>query len=164
MDYLTSTTPVPFGPISWVLLIAQAAALLGGLYLAFARSDTHPLRGPLLKRLGYAVAILGLLGVLTGALRLAQLEPFTARSWSVVVVVFQAALAFYALYYSRTVYPARAAQLNTGRSSRRAVSQQPARPVLSANGSGSHKPVEITEPRIASGRRDARRDRKRRSR
>ncbi|HEU4329145.1 MAG TPA: hypothetical protein VFS21_38760 [Roseiflexaceae bacterium] len=164
MDYFTSTTPVPFGPISWVLLIAQGAALLGGLYLAFARGDTHPLRGPLLKRLGYAVAFVGLLGVLLGALRLGQVVPFTARAWSLVVVAFELALAFYALYYSRTVYPAQAAQLSTGRSSRRSVGQQSARPVLSANGSGSHKAVEISEPRIASGRRDARRDRKRRGR
>ncbi len=163
MDYFTSTTPVPFGPISWVLLIAQVAALLGGLYLAFARGDTHPLRGPLLKRLGYAVAFVGLLGVLLGVLRLTQTVPFTARAWSLVVVAFELALAFYALYYSRTVYPAQAAQLNTGRS-RRGIGQQTARPVLSANGSGSHKAVEISEPRVASGRRDSRRDRKRRSR
>ena len=165
-DYLTNMRAVPFGPLSWVLLVVQVLLLVAGVYYAFFRTDTSPLRARLFRQLGYALAGLGALGTLFGVLRLAALQPFTARYWSVIAVAFELALAFYALYYSRAIYPAQAAQLaaGKGKGARRGGAQPSARPALSANGASGSKVVMVDEPRLASGRRDSRRDRKRRNR
>jgi hypothetical protein len=163
-DYLTNVRAVPFGPLSWVLLVVQVILLVAGLYYVFLRTESSPLRARLFKQLGYALAGLGALGSLFGLLRLMALAPFTARYWSLIVVAFELALAFYALYYSRAIYPAQAAQVaSKGKGARRSAVQASARPALSANGAGGSKVVMVDEPRVASGRRDARRDRKRRN-
>jgi len=164
-DYLTNVRAVPFGPLSWVLLVVQVILLVAGLYYVFLRTETSPLRARLFKQLGYALAGLGALGSLFGLLRLMALAPFTARYWSLIVVAFELALAFYALYYSRAIYPAQAAQAaaSKGKGARRSAVQASTRPALSANGAGGSKVVMVDEPRVASGRRDARRDRKRRN-
>lgn len=162
-DYLANTTAVPFGPLSWVLLLVQVILLVAGLYFIFGNVDGNPLRARLFKQFGYAEAALGGLGTLFGVLRLAAVVPFTARYWSLIVVAFELALGFYALYYSRAIYPAQVAAAGKGKGTRRSSAQPSTRPALSANGTDG-KAVVVNEPRVASGRRDSRRDRKRRSR
>lgn len=168
MDLLTYLT-VPttsFGALAWAFFIAQIAVALGGVYLAFLRSDSHPIRRQALRRLGYAMLAAGALGTLFGALRLAALEPFTARYWFYGLAVVELGLAAYALFYARTNYPAQVAEFeraSRGRGSQRGARPQPA---LHVNGSSKAGGTTLAEtpPMASSTRRDARRDRKRRSR
>jgi len=62
-------------------------------------------RGPALRRLGYAMAILGLLGATVGALRRSAIEPFTAPYWMTIVTVLLVVLVIYAIYYATAVIP-----------------------------------------------------------
>src|SRR5689334_10657776 len=103
MDPLTYlTTPAAgFGPLGWVFFIAQIAGAIAGIYLAFLRSDSHPIRGLVLRRLGYALLGLGALGTLLGVLRLAAVAPLTAHGWFYLVAVAELILAVYAVYFAR---------------------------------------------------------------
>lgn len=159
--YLTTPTS-NFGGLEWAFFVLEAVVALAGVYLAFLRQDTHPIRGPALQRLGYALLALGALGVLVGALRLAALEPFTMPIWFYAVGLLEILFAAYALYYRAARYPALLAayaQSTRSAASRRVVRPQPA---LETNGAS----VAYREPRptVVSGRRESRRDRKRRSR
>ena len=162
LTYLTSPSP-GLDPLGWVLFIAQIVAAIAGVYFAFLRRDTHPVRAPALQRLGYALIVLGALGSLLGALRLAPIEPFTAPFWLYLVVLFEIALGVYALIYARTTYPARLAEYEQASRSGRRRTARP-QPTLQANGNGTGTPVAGSRPLATSSRRDARRDRKRRGR
>jgi hypothetical protein len=164
MDFVTYlTTPTnEFGGPQWVFFIVEGVATLVGVYLAFLRPDSHPVRGAALRNLGLALLVLGGLGVLAGALRLAAIAPFTMPIWFYVVGLLEVALLVYAVYYWQARYPAlMAAYAQQARSagSRRVVRPQPA---LESNGNG----VSYGAPRPAAttSRRGSRRDRKRRSR
>jgi hypothetical protein len=110
MDLSYFTTPNPdFGAPEWVFFIAQFAVAIVGAYLSFMHSDANPVRGPALRRLGYAMAILGLLGATVGALRRSAIEPFTAPYWMTLVTVLSVLLVIYAIYYATAVYPGRLA-------------------------------------------------------
>ena len=164
MDFVTYlTTPTgEFGGPQWVFLIVEGVATLVGLYLAFLRSDPQPVRQAVLRNLGFALLILGALGVLAGVLRFAAVEPFTMPIWCYIVGLLEAVLAVYALYHWQVRYPeqqAAYAQQARSSTSRRVVRPQPA---LESNGNG----VSYASPRpvATTSRREARRDRKRRSR
>jgi hypothetical protein len=160
--YLTTPTGA-FGGLAWAFFVVEAVAALAGIYLVFLRQDTHPIRGAALRRLGLALLVLGGLGVLFGALRLAAVGPFTMPIWFYLVALLEVVLAAYALYYGLTNYPAQMADYE--QSTRSAGSRRVARPqpALQTNGNGG---VAYSAPRPAAttGRRDARRDRKRRAR
>jgi len=168
MDLATYlTTPAPgLDPLGWVLFIAQIVTAIMGVYFAFLRGDSHPIRGPALRRLGYTLLVLGGLGTLVGALRLAAVEPFTAPFWLLIVVAFELVLAVYALYYARAIYPPLKAEYErVSRSSgRRSSTRTP--PALQTNGHAASASPTIDSERavIAGGRRESRRDRKRRGR
>lgn len=168
MDLATYLTAPAAGldPLGWVLFIAQIVTAIVGAYFAFLRGDTHPVRGPALRRLGYALLALGALGALMGALRLAAVDPFTARFWLYTVVLFEIVLAAAAVYYARTIYPPLKAEYErNSRGGARRGSARP-QPALSTNGNGVRDAAQAgpVRPAVASGRRDARRDRKRRGR
>jgi hypothetical protein len=162
------TTPASdFGGPEWVIFVAESAMVLVGIYLAFLRRDSHPVRGVALRRLGLALVVLGALGVIFGALRLAAVEPFTMPVWVYGVGLIEIGLAVYALFYRWVRYPARLAELEQATRSiggRRGGTRP--QPVLQSNRNGAGSVASFSEPRpvATSGRRDARRDRKRRGR
>ena len=162
LTYLT-TFSTDFGALEWVFFIAQLAVAGAGVYLAFLRADSHPVRAAANRQLGVALVAIGGLGVLFGVLRLAGVEVFTMPIWFTIVTVLEAILAIYALYYVMSVLPARLTayeEANRGRAVRRGTRPQPA---LQANGLNG---ATLGEPRspATSSRRDSRRDRKRKSR
>jgi hypothetical protein len=164
MDLITYlTTPASeFGGLEWSFLVFEALVALAGLYLAFLRSDTHPIRGTALRRLGMALLVLGGLGVIFAVLRLAAIDPFRMPVWFAVVGLAELALAGYALFYWQTRYPAElAAYEKSARGAARRSSPRP-QPALRTNGSS----VALSEPPAVAttSRRDSRRDRKRRGR
>jgi hypothetical protein len=157
------TTPAgEFGGLEWGFLIVEGVLALVGLYLAFLRNDVHPIRGTALRRLGLATLILGGLGVLFAALRLAAIDPFMMPVWFVVAGLAELALLAYVLFYRQVRYPAALAayeQSTRGAVRRGATRPQPA---LQTNGNG----LAFSEPRplATTTRRGSRRDRKRRGR
>lgn len=164
MEYLATFTSV-FGPLAWGFFAVQIGLALAGAYLAFLRHDSLAVRGQALQRLGYGLLGLGALGVLLGVLRLSAVAPFTGRYWFYIIAAFELTLLAFAVFYSRTTYQQ---QLAASRSARRpAVANRPApartaaaRPSADAGTNG----MPSASPRPAGGRRDARRDRKRRKR
>ncbi len=176
MDYFTTFTTA-FGPLAWAFFVVQIILVGAGVYLSFVRADTHSVRGPTLKRLGYALLALGGIGVVLGALRLAVVPPFTARYWFYLVAIFEVALAFFAAFYSRTTYQeqmtaaSRTSRQPGARSAARgaaAVPRAPAksrqRATMETRRNDDDMPVVTAEPPSMSKRRDSRRDRKRRKR
>jgi hypothetical protein len=164
MDLVTYlTTPAgEFGGLEWGFLVVEGLIALGGLYLAFLRNDTHPIRGPALWRLGLALLALGGLGVILAALRLAAIDPFRMPIWFAVVGLAELVLAVYALFYRQTRYSAAlAAYEQSARGAPRRSSPRP-QPALRTNGNS----VALSEPPAlaTTSRRDSRRDRKRRGR
>lgn len=167
LSYFTSPNS-SFGTPEWVFFIAQFVVALAGAYLTFMRADTHAVRGPALRNLGYALLILGILGAIVGALRRSNIAPFTAPYWMTIVTVLALALIIYALYYALAVYPGRVAAWeaaqrgrggrSSGRPSGRAQQQAIERSAgdASASTNGAARPV-------GSGRRSSRREHKRRN-
>ena len=161
LTYLTTSTG-DFGGPEWGFFVVEIAAALAGIYLAFLRNDTRPVRGTILRRGGLALGVLGALGTLFGVLRLAAVEPFTMPVWFYAAGLVEIVLAAYAVYYWLVRYPAQQAVFEqTTRSVGRRGGARP-QPALQTNGNG----VAISAPRpeAAPGRRDSRRDRKRRGR
>jgi len=162
VTYLTTPTGA-FGALEWVFFAIQAVAALAGIYLAFLQQDTHPVRGAALRRLGLALLVLGGVGVLFLALRLANVDPFTMPVWLYAVGLLEVVLAAYALFYRFARYPA--AMIAYERSRQRGEGRRVVRPqpMLQTNGNGAgFSPP--PRPQAAPGRREARRDRKRRGR
>jgi hypothetical protein len=164
LAYLTTQT-TNFGTLEWVFFIAQIAVAIAGIYLAFLRADVNPLRRALLQRLGQALLVVGALGTLAGALRLAAVEAFTMPIWFTVVTVLEIILIAYVLYYALSVYPARHAALLAETSRNKGARRSTARPQPALH-SNTTNGASYAEPRpIASTtRREARRDRKRKGR
>lgn len=165
VTYLTTFT-TEFGPLEWLFFVAQLALVVAGVYLVFLRAEPHPVRRALSRSLGYALLVVGALGTLFGALRLAPVEFFTMPIWFTLATVLEVGLAGYALYELFMALPGRVAAYDEAnrKSSRRGGAARP-QPALQANGAGSATPT-YSEPRpvATTTRRDARRDRKRRSR
>jgi hypothetical protein len=164
VTYLTTST-LDFGALEWVFFVAQIAVAIAGVYLAFLRAGTHPLRGPALQRLGYALLALGGVGTLLGVLRLAPVDLFTLPIWFTVVTLVEVVLVVYALYYALSIYPARLAafeEANRGKGARRSSARP--QPALQTNGTSGSSSFDADRPVPTTGRREARRDRKRRSR
>jgi hypothetical protein len=164
MDLITYlTTPASeFGGLEWGFLVVEAVIALAGLYLAFLRSDTHPIRGTALRRLGMAMLLLGGLGVIFAVLRLAAIDPFRMPVWFAAIGLVELVLAVYALFYWQTRYPAELATYEqSARGAPRRSSSRP-QPALRTNGSS----VALSDPPnvATTSRRDSRRDRKRRGR
>jgi hypothetical protein len=164
MDFVTYlTTPAgEFGGLEWGFLVVEGVVALVGIYLAFLRSDTHPIRSAALRRLGLALVALGGLGVILAGLRLAAIDPFRMPIWFVAVGVAELVLVAYALVYRQVRYPAAlAAYEQRARGAIRRGAARP-QPTLQTNGHG----VAFSDPRplTTTSRRESRRDRKRRGR
>jgi hypothetical protein len=169
VTYLTTVT-TDFGALEWVFFIAQFALVVAGAYLAFLRVEPHAIRRAVSHNLGYALLGVGALGIILGALRLLSVAVFTMPIWFAIAAVLESILAIYALYYILAVLPARVAtydEAQRGRGARKNVG----RPVgalreapLQAN--GAHRTPSFSDPRsvATTTRREARRDRKRKSR
>jgi hypothetical protein len=152
--YLTTAT-TNFGIAEWVFFIAACAALGGGVYLALLRADANAIRQQSLRLIGYALLAAGVSGILIGLIRLigVAIAPF----WFTIATVLLVAVGLYAAYVLLVQLPPRlaAAQQRNRPSSRPATAQR-------MNTQGSSNGEVAKEPGLASGRRQSRRERKRR--
>lgn len=162
--YLTTASPT-FGPFAGSFLGLQIASSATGLYLAFARRDNNQFRHKLVVQLGLALIVGGGCGLLLSGLRLANLPVFNQRYWFYLLLLLEAALAGYALFYARTIYPRQLAQSQTVRgkiASRQQKSTQVTPATQSPNGQ-STLPI-APETTVTRSRREARRANKRKNR
>jgi hypothetical protein len=153
ISYLT-TAEAQFGTLAWIFFISQILGVGAGLYLYFRHTERNPARQTFMRQLGIALLILGGVGVLSGVLRLLNVAPFTMRLWFWAQAVIELGVAGYVVYYMRQVLP---------RLEREARARGlPAPPPRRAR-SSAEAPAAPPEPRpvATTGRRDARRDRKR---
>jgi hypothetical protein len=168
LSYLTTASPA-FGPLAWVFFALQIAGIVAGLYLAFVRRDpANALRRKLLQWVGYSLLVVGGLGVLFGALRLAEVGVFAQRFWFYLVLLLELGLAAYIAYYARFRYRKQLAQTHTRRG--KAPAAPARRPTAQAESSrpsvsnGRALSDEEAHPPARGGRREARQRRKRKSR
>lgn len=164
MDLAYFTTPASgVGALEWVYLVAQVAVALAGLYLAFLRAEPHPVRSRAARQLGSALLAVGLVGIAVGALRIGGVAPFTMPIWITIATLFNLALAMFALYYASSVLPGQVAAYDHANRSR----GRPARQQALDASRAAHAPASangtVSAPRPPSARREARRDRKRKS-
>lgn len=174
MDPVTYlTTPAASAGIpEWIFFIAQVAVAIAGIYFTFLHADGHPVRGRALRQLGYALLAVGLAGAAVGALRIGGIAPFTMPLWIAVATLFDVALIGFALYFARAVYPQQLAayeQASRGRSGRSGARPQggavDAGRAASRSTTAAPSPNGVVRtPAQPSGRREARRDRKRKNR
>jgi hypothetical protein len=152
LSYFTTAAP-QFGPLAWIFFIGQILGVGAGAYLYFMHTERNPARQTFMRQLGIALMILGSVGVLLGALRLLNVPTMNQRLWFWIQGLVELGVAGYVFYYMRNVLPglerdAKARGLKSPPRPPRgipAVSPEPATP----------RPVATT------GRRDARRERKR---
>jgi hypothetical protein len=152
-SYLTTPDPA-FGPLAWTFFIIQILGVGAGAYLYFRHTERNPARQTFMRQLGIALMILGGVGVLIGALRLLNVPVFNQRIWFWIQALVEAGVAVYVVYYMRSVLPGlERAAATRGRGPRAA-------PRVTA---GDTAPV-APRPVATTGRREARRERKRKSR
>jgi hypothetical protein len=165
LAYLT-TPAAGAGALEWIFFGAQVAVAIAGVYLAFMHREPHPVRARALRQLAYALLAVGLVGAVVGALRISGVAPFTMPVWITVATLFNIVLALFALYYARSVLPAQVAAHDQASRARPARGSRPA--ALDAGRAAPRAPLETNgvsaAPRPPSGRRESRRDRKRRGR
>ncbi len=156
-------TPLALSLLNWVLFVLQLALLFGGIYLAFVRRDTKPLRRNLVRRFGYFALALGFVGLLLGAATISNTGVFASPFWLYGIAAIELGVAGYALYVWRVQYPqmtSMAAASRTTTTSRPKPATTTVKKVPPVSSSSS-TPTPPPEPRTA--RRDARRDRKRKA-
>lgn len=155
LSYLTTAAPT-FGPLAWVFFIAQILAVGAGAYLNFMHTERNPARQIFLRQLGIAMMILGGVGVLLGVLRLLNVPVMNQRLWFWLQLVVELGVAGYVFYYMRNVLPG-LEKAAAGRGGRSGASLRPARAMPADAAPATPRPVATTS------RREARRDRKRKS-
>lgn len=156
ISYLT-TAAAQFGPLAWIFFIGQILGIGAGAYLVFMHTERNQARQTFMRQLGIALMTLGGVGVLLGALRLLNVPLLNRRLWLWVQALLELGIAGYIIYYMRQVLP------NLERDARtRGTKGSTAR---TTRPSTSGEPTPVNERAVATtGRRSARRERKRKSR
>lgn len=156
--YFTTAT-TNFGPAEWVFFLASCAVLCGGIYLGLLRTDQNAIRLQALRQLGYVLLGVGGTGILIGLIRLVGVA--IAPLWFTIVTVALLAVAAYAAYLVLVQLPQRIAAAQAQSRARNTARQAPAQRVQTpaARVSDNGTPVTAT----SGGRRESRRERKRRN-
>jgi len=161
MEFLTylTTTSAQLGTLGWLFFIAQILGLAAGAYLVFLHSERNAARAAFMRNLGIALLIVGGIGVLVGVLRMLNVPFFNQHLSFWIQAAIELVLAGYVVYYTRSVLPAMEKQAAGRRPSRSAPSP---RGLRSVSASSIETTPATPRPVPTTGRRDARRDRKRR--
>lgn len=156
ISYLTTAAP-QFGPLAWIFFIGQILGVGAGAYLYFMHTERNPARQTFMRQLGVALMILAGVGVLLGALRLLNVPTLNMRLWFWMQGLVELGVAGYVIYYMRSVLPGleREARQRGGKPG----TPRPPRAIP-----GTSPEPATPRPVATTGRRDARRDRKRKGR
>ncbi len=155
---------VPFGGVSGAMVFVWALALGVGIYLLRSYRDSNPTRVRFMRQAGLITAVLSGIGLVLLILKFLNVPVLEWRLWSWLVALAWLGYTGYAIYAYNTTLPSQIA------------ASRPARVVRGSGARGGSKvysapttpavPREPREPRpvATTTRRDARRDKKRKSR
>jgi hypothetical protein len=154
LSYLTTAAPT-FGPLAWLFFIGQILGVGAGAYLYWVHTERNGARLTFMRQLGVALMILGGVGVLLGVLRLLNVPFFNQRLLFWIQLLVELGVAGYVYYYMRSVLPG--LEKSALAKGRQGGAPRPPRAVPADAAPATPRPVATTS------RRDARRDRKRKS-
>lgn len=157
---------VPFGSISWAMLFVWAITLGVGMYLLLSYRDKNPIRTRFLQRVGLIEAILGGVGVVLLVLKLVGVDVLEWRLWGWLVALAWIGYTAYAAYVYNTRLPVQMATARPMRTTRAPAGRSGARTYAVSGNSAPAEPKEPRAPRpvATTTRREARREKKRKSR
>ena len=160
LNYFFSDAP-GFGRMSWLMMLGWLLSLGAGAYLYSVWQERNPVRARFFRRFGLGLSILSAAGLLLLAMKALALPYLGWRIWSYTSAIATILFIGWAAWF----YVSRLPQLLA------ATSRQGARPSRNArsyesNGSrpAETRPAPPPRPVATTGRREARRDRKRKSR
>lgn len=147
-DYFMTVSP-QFGSYAWTFFILQILLVASGAYFIWLHTERNVARATFFRQLGIALLIVGGFGVALGVARMLNVPTFNQRFWFYIQLVIELILGGYVVYYMRNVLPelARNARTRTPAPRQNPAAAAPATP----------RPVATTS------RREARRERKRKS-
>jgi len=160
LDYFFSDAP-GFGRMSWLLMLGWLLSLGAGAYLYAIWRERNPVRARFFRRFGLGLSILSAVGLLLLALKAIGIPYLGWRIWSYLAALVTLGFLGWAGWFYLRRFPQLLAA--TGRQSGRAGG---ASRTYESNGSRQAQPRAVAAPRpvATTGRREARRDKKRRSR
>jgi hypothetical protein len=162
INYFTQDNP-PFGNISWVMVLVWLAALAFGIYLVRTYRDSNPIRLRFARQVGMITAVLGGIGVILLALKFFQVDVLEWRLWSYLVAFASLGYWGYALYYYNSKLPEQVAAARPSRVIRGTPSRG-ARTYTTGGTTEAARPAREPRPIATTTRREARRDKKRKTR
>jgi hypothetical protein len=154
-----------FGGVSWATGLFWLALLAAGVYLLTQWRESNPARYRFGRRFGMVATLLGALGLVFLVLNFIQLSPFNIRLWIYLIGFASLGYVGYSAYQYTSKLPAQVAATRATRSvrpsNRRGARTYPA----NANGAtAAPRPPREPRPVATTTRREARRDKKRKSR
>jgi hypothetical protein len=160
-NYFTQPQP-GLGGVSWTMGLVWVLGLAAGIYLLTQWRESNPVRYHFGRLFGIVTVVLSALGIVQLALRFFEVPTVEWRLWSYLLALATLGFWGWGIYYSMQRLPAQAA---AARRSMRGAPQRGAR-TYAANGSiaTSARPQRQPRPEATTSRREARRERKRRSR
>ena len=169
LNFFTESDPV-FGPISVVTGLFWLALLAFGVYALRGAVDANPSRARFMRRFAMVASILGGVGALLLLLNLLGVPGFNIRLWMYLVAFATLGYLGYTIYEYNTRLPAQIAATRPTRVAR-PQSQGPRGGARTYPANGTTTPTTTTpkpprEPRpvATTTRREARRDKKRKTR
>lgn len=166
-DYFLSQ-PLSFGPLSWLSLLGWGLILAAGLYLYTSWQERNVLRARFMRQLGLVLSILAGAGIVLLALKGLRVPVLSYRIWVYLVALATVGYGVWAgITYQRinqlvaasgrNAAPVRRGSQPAGRGARTYSSS-------GSNGAEQPRPAQPPRPVATTGRREARRDKKRKSR
>jgi hypothetical protein len=151
IEYMTASSPeAGFGTLAWIFFLLQLIGVAAGAYLVYAHTERNLARQAFARQLGIALLVLGGVGLLAAVLRLVGVPLISQRIWFWVLLLVDLLAAGYITYYIRSVLPA----LEKAQAGKRITRPGQARGLPAEQAPAAPRPVATT------GRRDARRERK----
>ncbi len=163
IEYFTEARP-PFGNISWTMFVVWAAALLFGLYLLRSYRDSNPIRLRFARQTGVVLSALSGLGILLLIFKFFQVPVLEWRLWSYLVAFASLCYWGYALYQYNSRLPAQIAAVRPMRVPRGGAGRGGAKVYSTSGAATAPRPPREPRPVATTTRREARRDKKRKSR
>ncbi len=155
-----------FGNLSWLLMAGWLIGLGAGAYLYSVWQERNPVRARFFRQLGLGLSIVSALGILLLALKAIGVPYLEWRLWSYLAALATLAFGGWAFWFYRTRYPRlmAATRAAPGTVRRAGARSGHGAKTYAANGSVAAQSTPTPRPVATTGRREARREKKRRSR
>lgn len=165
-NYFLTQSP-GFGPLSWLLLLAWGLTLAAGLYLYRAWQERNPVRARFMRQLGLVLSVLAGAGIVLLVLKGLRVPILSYRIWVYLVALATVGYGVWAGVTYQRISQLVTASGRPGAPVRRGSSQsgRGARTYTTNGSNGAEtRPIPPPRPVATTGRREARRDKKRKSR